>query len=66
MRSVQSKKEITVVSKIYQQNLTNAKTEVECVVTKTFEEKTVRQKSLTVDEEMVSILSETAKPWITS
>ena len=67
MRSVQSKSEITVDSKIYQQNLTNAETEVECVVTKTFGEKTVRQKSLTVDvEEMVSVLSEAAKPWITS
>ena len=57
VRSVQSQSEI----------LTNAETEVECIVTKTLGEKTVRQKSLAVDvEEMVSELSEAAKPWITS
>ena len=69
MRSVQSKSEITADSKKKknQQNLTNAETEVECVVIKTFGEKTVRQKSLAVDvQEMVSELSEAAKPWITS
>ena len=67
MRSGQSKGEITADSKTYQPNLTNAETEVECVVTKTFWEKTVRQKSLPVDvEEMASELSEAAKPWITS
>ena len=67
MRSVQSKSEITVDSKTNQQNLTNAETEVACVVIKTFREKTVRQKSLTIDvEEMVSELSEAAKSWITS
>ena len=38
-----------------------------CVVTKTFGEKTVRQKSLAVDvEEMVSELSESEKSWIAS
>ena len=59
MRSVQSKGEITVDSKTNQQSLTNAETEVECVVTKTFGERTVRQKSLAVDvEEMESELSE--------
>ena len=67
MRSVQSTSEITVDSKTYQQNLTNAETEVECVVTETFGKKTVWQKSFAVDvEEMVSVLSEAAKPWITS
>ena len=67
MRSVQSKSEITADSKTNQLNLTNAETEVECVVTKTFGEKTIRQKSLAVDvEEMVSDLSEAATPWITS
>ena len=67
MRSVQSKSEITVDSKTNQQSLTNAETEVECVVTKTFGKKTGWQKSLAVDvEEMVSELSEAAKPWITS
>ena len=66
MRSDQSKGEITDDSKTNQQCLTNAETEVGCVVTKTFGEKTVRQKSLAVDvEEMVSELSEAAKPWIT-
>ena len=34
MRSGQSKGEITADSKTYQPNLTNAETEVECVVTK--------------------------------
>ena len=67
MRSVQSKSEITADSKTNQQNLTNAETEVACVVIKNLREKTVRQKSLAVDvEEMVSVLSEAAKPWITS
>ena len=67
MRSVQSKIEITVDSKTNQQSLTNAKTEVECLVTETFGKKTVWQKSLAVDVvEMVSVLSEAAKPWITS
>ena len=67
MRSVQSKSEITVDSKTNQQSLTNAEIEVECAVTKTFGKKTVWQKSLAVDvEEMVSVLSEAAKPWITS
>ena len=67
MPSVQSKSEIPVASKTYQQNLTNVETEVECVVTKTLGKKTVWQKSLAVDvEEMVSVLSEGAKPWITS
>ena len=67
MRTVQLKDEITADSKTNQQNLTNAETEVECVVTKTFGEKTVRQKSLAVDVEgMVLELSEAAKPWITS
>ena len=57
MRSVQSKSEITVDSKTNQQSLTNAETEVECVVIKTFGKKTVWQKSLAVDvEEMVSVL----------
>ena len=64
MRSGQSKGEMTADSKTYQPNLTNAETGV---VTKTFWEKTVRQKSLAVDvEEMASELSEAAKPWITS
>ena len=67
MRSVQSKSEITADSKTNQQNVTNVEIEVACVVIKTFREKTVRQKSLAVDvEEMVSVLSEAAKPWITS
>ena len=67
MRSVQSKGEITAYSKTNEQSLTNAETEVECVVSKTFGEKTVRQKGLAVNvEEMVSDLSEAAKPWITS
>ena len=67
MRSVQSKSEITTDSKTNQQNLTNAETEVECVVTNTFGKKTVWQKSLAINvEEMVSVLSEAAKPWITS
>ena len=67
MRSVQWKSEITVDSKANQQSLTNAETEVECVATKTFGKKTVWQKSLAVDvEKMVSVLSEAAKPWITS
>ena len=59
MRSVQSKSEITVDSKMNQQSLTNAETEVECVVIKNFGVKTVRQKSLAVDvEKVVSELSE--------
>ena len=67
MRSVQSKSEITADWKTNQQNLTNAETEVSCVVIKNFREKTVPQESLAVDvEEMVSVLSEAAKPWITS
>ena len=67
MRSVQSKGETTADSKTDQQSLTNAETEVECVVSKTFGEKTVWQTSLAVNvEEMVSDLSEAAKPWITS
>ena len=67
MRSVQSKCEITSDSKTNQQSLTNAETEVECVVIKTFGVKTVRQKSLAVDvEEMVSELSEAEKSWIAS
>ena len=67
MRSVQSKSEKTADSKTNQQNLTNAETEVECVVIETFGEERVRQKSLAVDvEEMVSELSEAAKQWITS
>ena len=67
MRSVQSKGEITADSKTNQQSLTNAETEMVCVVTKTFRVKTVRQKSLAVDvEEMVSELSEAEKSWITS
>ena len=67
MRSVQSKGEITADSKNNQQSLTNAETEVGCVVTKTFGEKTVRQKSLAVDvEEILSELSEATKPWIAS
>ena len=38
-----------------------------CLVTKTFGEKTVRQKSLAVDVEvMVSELSEAEKSWIAS
>ena len=62
MRSVQSKGEIAVDLKTNQQSLTNAETEVECVVTKTFGKKTVWQKSLAVDvEEMVSELSEAEK-----
>ena len=45
--------------KTNQQSLTNAETEVECVVIKTFGVKTVRQKSLAVDvEKVVSELSE--------
>ena len=36
MGSVQSKSEIIADSKTNQQNLTNAETEVECAVTKTF------------------------------
>ena len=67
MRSAQSKSEITVDSKTNQQSLTNAETEVGCVVIKTFGKKTVWQKSLAVDvEEILSVLSEAAKPWITS
>ena len=59
MRSVQSKGEITADSKTNQQSLTTAETEVGCVVTTTFGERTVRQKSLAVDvEEMESELSE--------
>ena len=59
MRKVQLKDEITADSKTNQQGLANAETEVVCVVTKTFEEKTVRQKSLAVGiEEMESELSE--------
>ena len=66
-RSVQSKGEISPDSKTNQQSLTNAETEVVCVVTKTFGVKTVRQKSLAVDVvEMVSELSEATKSWITS
>ena len=54
-------------SKSNQQSLTNAETEVEYVVIKTFGVKTVRQKSLAVDvEEMVSELSEAEKSWIAS
>ena len=67
MRSVQSKGEITADLKTNQQGPTNAVTEVECVVTKTFGEKTVREKSLAVDVVvMVSALSEVTKSWITS
>ena len=67
MRSVQSKGEITADSKTNQQSLTNAETEMVCVVTKTFRVKTVRQKSLAVDvEEMVSELSEAENSSITS
>ena len=59
MRSVQSKGEIAADLKTNQQSLTNAETEVECVVIKTFGLKTVRQKSLAVDvEKVVSELSE--------
>ena len=47
MRPVQLKDEITADSKTNQQGLANAETEV----TKAFEEKTVRQKSLAVDVE---------------
>ena len=66
-QSVQSKGEISPDSKTNQQSLTNAETEVVCVVTKTFGVKTVRQKSLAVDVvEMVSELSEATKSWITS
>ena len=55
MRSVQSKGETTADSKTNQQSLTSAETKVVCFVTKTFGEKTVLQKSLSVDvEEMVS------------
>ena len=54
MRSVQSKDEITAHSKTNQQSLTNAETWMVCVVTKTFGEQTVRQKSLADVEEMVS------------
>ena len=59
------KSEINADSKTNQKNLTNAETEMVCVVTKTFGEKTVRQKSLAIDvEEMVSELSEAEKSWI--
>ena len=51
MRPIQSKGEITADSKTNQQSLTNAETEVVCVVTKTFGKRTVRQKSLAVDVE---------------
>ena len=67
MRSVQSKGELTADSKTNQQSLTNAETEVVCVVTKTFGRKQFEQKSLAVDVvEMVSELSEATKSWITS
>ena len=51
MRPVQLKDEITADSKTNQQGLANAEAEVVFVVTKAFEEKTVRQKSLAVDFE---------------
>ena len=51
MRAVQLKDEITADSKTNQQGLANAEIEVVFVVTKAFEEKTVRQKSLAVDVE---------------
>ena len=59
MQAIQLKDEITADSKTNQQGLANAETEVVCVVTKTFEKKTVRQKSVAVDvEEMESEFSE--------
>ena len=59
MRSVQSKGEIATDLKTNKQSLTNAETEVECVVVNTFGVKAVRQKSLAVDvEKVVSELSE--------
>ena len=55
MRTVQLKDEMTADSKNNQQGLADAETEVVFVVTKAFEEKTVRQKSLAVDVEGNSI-----------
>ena len=60
VRVVQLKDEMTTDSKINQQGHTNAETEEMSVLTKTVEEKTVRQTSSVVDvEEMKSERYET-------
>ena len=73
MRAGQLKDEITADSYTNHQGLTNAETEEVSVLTKTLEEKTVRQMSLAVDvEEMESERSEAEStllansPWLTN
>ena len=53
--------------KTNQQSLTNKETQMVCVVTKTFGEKTGWQKSLAVDvEKTAPELSEAEKSWVAS